>query len=100
MSGNNSLNSSCVDNNSDKENGSRRAVWTDGDDEIMLRVLREQKIAGNQSDSGWKKVVWTAVLAALMKESHSKGARKSVEKCIDHWTNVRPPNWVSWILLY
>ena len=65
-----------------------RAVWTTADDTIVVRVLQEQKDAGNQSGAGWKKKVWTIVAEALQKESVSKGALKTATKCSDHWYNV------------
>ncbi|KAG6807581.1 hypothetical protein H0H92_007044, partial [Tricholoma furcatifolium] len=55
--------------NLDSSTGTVRCIWTDADDEIMVRVLTgQQKDAGNQSGAGWKKQVWTIVAAALEKE--------------------------------
>lgn len=65
-----------------------RCIWTDADDVIIVRVLRLQKDAGNQSGAGWKKQVWTVVEAALKAESVSAGALKTTTKCSDHWANV------------
>ena len=49
-----------------------RCSWTDADDAIIVRVLKEQKEAGNQSGAGWKSQVWTGVKAALKSEELQK----------------------------
>ncbi|KIL55164.1 hypothetical protein M378DRAFT_42800, partial [Amanita muscaria Koide BX008] len=59
-------------NTSDKENEGDRCSWTLDDDKILLDVLREQKVAGNQSESGWKPQVWTAVAQALKDRGKEK----------------------------
>lgn len=79
-------------NSGNKENeelaGAKKAIWTNIDDSIMMWVLKEQKALGHQSDSEWKSCVWTAVAAALLKESHSKGAVKDASKISDHFSKV------------
>ncbi|KZT20131.1 hypothetical protein NEOLEDRAFT_1025532, partial [Neolentinus lepideus HHB14362 ss-1] len=67
----------------------KKAIWMVKDDEIIVRVLGEEKMKGNQSDNGWKKSVWTAVLRALESESHHKGAPKTAEHCGEHWRTVK-----------
>lgn len=65
-----------------------RCVWTTGDDETMLRTLKNEKVAGNQSGAGWKKQVWTAIAGALQEEGSTRGGPKTPAKCNDHWSNV------------
>jgi hypothetical protein len=65
-----------------------RCTWTDADDAIIMRILKEQKDAGNQSGAGWKGQVWTAVEAALKSEGITKGAPKTASKSQDRYTNV------------
>jgi len=65
-----------------------RCSWTDADDAIIVRVLKEQKEAGNQSGAGWKSQVWTGVEAALKSEGIAKGGAKTASKSQDRWTNV------------
>ena len=58
-----------------------RCSWTDADDVIVMRVLKEQKEGGNQSGAGWKSQVWTLVEAALKSEGIPKGGPKTASKC-------------------
>jgi Myb/SANT-like DNA-binding domain len=67
---------------------STRCSWSASDDAIMVRVLREQKDAGNQSGSGWKKTVWNLVAETLEKEGIPNGPSKTATKCSDHYSNV------------
>ncbi|KAF8835626.1 hypothetical protein BDN67DRAFT_871164, partial [Paxillus ammoniavirescens] len=60
--------------------------WTMNDDVKMLGVLWERKLAGDQSDNGWKKKVWTVVADAL---KDSPGGMKNSQKCMDHWGNLK-----------
>jgi hypothetical protein len=62
--------------------------WDANDDDILLRVLRAEKEKGNQADSGWKKVVWTAAAAALEASGSKKGGKKTAIKCHHHFGNV------------
>jgi hypothetical protein len=64
--------------------------YTELDDKVMLEVLKMEKANGNQSDSGWKSSVWTAVLNALKKEGSNKGGEKTADKISDHFSNVWP----------
>ena len=75
---------------------SGRCTWSDAENAIMLKVLTEQKLLGNQSDNGWKGCVWKAVADELVKELGVNGPKKTPWKCRDHWTNVRH----SWSLLF
>jgi len=54
-----------------------------------MRILREQKDAGNQSGAGWKAQVWTAVEAALKSKGIIKGAPKTASKSQDRYTNLK-----------
>ncbi|KAF9232775.1 hypothetical protein BU15DRAFT_80855 [Melanogaster broomeanus] len=65
---------------------SQRMTWTSNDNVKMLGVLRECKLAGDQSDNGWKKKVWTVVAHAL---KDSPGGMKNSQKCMDHWGNLK-----------
>ena len=62
--------------------------WTDADDVILVRILKEQKDSGNQSGAGWKSQVWTLVEETLKSEGIPKGGPKIASKCQDHWTTV------------
>ncbi|TFK59918.1 hypothetical protein BDN72DRAFT_864755 [Pluteus cervinus] len=76
---------------SQKVNSSQatRCTWTDRDDQIMLEVLKTEKDAGNQSENGWKKAVWTRVAAALAEKGVQKAPVKTGEKCQDHFGNLK-----------
>lgn len=67
-----------------------RCTWSDAENAIMLKVLTEQKLLGNQSDSGWKGCVWKIVADELVKELGLNGPKKTARKCQDHWSNVCP----------
>jgi len=67
--------------------GKRKKVfWSDGDDRNLIYRLREAKLAGMQSDNGWKPQVWPLCRDAV---AGSSGAEKTAEKCADHWTNMK-----------
>jgi len=68
---------------------STRCSWSAADDAIVLRVLREQKDAGNQSGSGWKKTVWNLVAETLENEGIPNGPLKTATKCADHYCNLK-----------
>ena len=82
---------------SDKENDGKkisrapkRVVWKSTDDGVLVGVLTEQASAGNQSDNGWKSLVWTAASLALEgSEAKSGGAPKNDEACLSRWGKVR-----------
>ncbi|TFK64063.1 hypothetical protein BDN72DRAFT_775130 [Pluteus cervinus] len=65
-----------------------RCIWTSDDDVVLLQVLRQEKVNGGQSDSGWKSVVWTTALAELKVKGDNKGAPKTASKISDHFANV------------
>jgi hypothetical protein len=70
----------------------KKAVWLTADDAEMIRVLTEQQAAGNQSDNGWKSLVWTLVAKALQgSEVQSDGAAKTAASCSGHWGKVCDP---------
>ena len=54
-------------------------TWTNADDTILVRILKEQKDAGNQSGTGWKRIVWTMAEAALKAENPDPP--KTFQKC-------------------
>lgn len=62
-----------------------RVAWTDEEDVILLATLTDQKLAGNQSDSGWKGTVWPVCTNDLK----GKGfLDKTPVKCEQHFANV------------
>jgi hypothetical protein len=70
----------------------KKAVWLTVDDAAMIQVLTEQQVAGNQSDNGWKSLVWTLVAKALQgSEELSGGAAKTPTTCSGHWGKVCGP---------
>lgn len=84
------------------DNTSTRCSWSAADDAIVVRVLREQKDAGNQSGSGWKKTVWNLVAETLEKEGISNGPPKTATKCSDHYSNVSDfffPSFVTTLMI-
>lgn len=68
---------------------SKRCRWSPQDNRIFVDTLLAQKAAGNQAQSGWKSVAWTAVAAALKKAAVGGRAEKTSTKCSDHWFTVR-----------
>ncbi|THU88670.1 hypothetical protein K435DRAFT_679348 [Dendrothele bispora CBS 962.96] len=62
------------------KSGESRCVWTDTDDEIMIEELKVQKSKGNQAQSGWKPVAWTAVNDRVNTEGRKKGLPKTAKK--------------------
>jgi hypothetical protein len=67
-----------------KENGPH-CTWSDNNDTTLVRMLRECKEKGMQSDNGWKPQVWHVSAEAL---KGGPGGIKTVRKTADHWTNV------------
>lgn len=65
-----------------------RCSWSDAENAILVKVLTEQKLLGNQADSGWKAIVWKAVADALESSGTAIGPKKTPSKCQDHWINV------------
>ena len=56
----------------------KNACWSSADDATLIEVLTEQQALGNQSDSGWKSLVWTAAADKLKSsEKRSGGAPKT-----------------------
>ncbi|KAJ7223788.1 hypothetical protein C8J57DRAFT_1535928 [Mycena rebaudengoi] len=68
-----------------KENGPR-CTWSDNNDTTLVRMLRECKEKGMQSDNGWKPQVWHVSAEAL---KGGPGGIKTVRKTADHWTNLK-----------
>ncbi|TFK86406.1 hypothetical protein K466DRAFT_600361 [Polyporus arcularius HHB13444] len=74
----------------------QHAVWRSCDDAILVKVLKEQRDAGNQADNGWKQVAWNAAAAALV---GGPGGVKSWTGCRDHWRYlVQDYNLVHWLM--
>ena len=48
----------------------KNACWSSADDTTLIEVLIDQQALGNQSDSGWKSLMWTAAADKL------KGSKK------------------------
>jgi hypothetical protein len=67
----------------------KRCRWSSQDDRILVETLLTQKAAGNQAQSGWKTIVWSAVAAELKKVTTDGQAEKTASKCNDHYCNVR-----------
>ena len=67
----------------------KRCRWLAQDDQILVDTLIKQKAVGNQSQSGWKAVVWSAVAAEFKKVAVDGQAEKTATKCSDHYANVR-----------
>lgn len=62
----------------------KRAKWTSGDDAALVLALREQAIAGNQSDNGFKSSAWAAAATAV-NEVRTRGAPKTALGCKEHF---------------
>ncbi|KAF8224604.1 hypothetical protein L208DRAFT_1215846, partial [Tricholoma matsutake] len=43
----------------------KNACWSSAHDATLIKVLTEQQALGNQLDSGWKSLVWTAAADKL-----------------------------------
>ncbi|KAK0231392.1 hypothetical protein IW262DRAFT_1292293 [Armillaria fumosa] len=41
-------------------------VWSESENRTLINVLLEEKKAGNQSDNGWKKIMWNKARLPLM----------------------------------
>ena len=59
------------------------------DDETLLECLKQQQAAGNQLDTGFKPVAWTACGISLQgSEKLSGGGPKTAKSCKDHFGAV------------
>ncbi|KAF8574496.1 hypothetical protein K439DRAFT_1253224, partial [Ramaria rubella] len=54
----------------------------------VVSILTDQKELGNQAKSGWKPIVWTAVVAALA-ATFDTVPQKNVKQCKSRWQRVR-----------
>jgi hypothetical protein len=82
---------SVVENSTTLERPGRRknAKWSREDDAVFIDLLTTHQSKGNQSDNGWKKIVWTACEEALrVGEKQSGGGPKTASGCKDHWLSV------------
>ena len=67
----------------------RNACWSSADDATLIEVLTEQQALGNQLDSGWKSLMWTAAADKLKgSEKRSGGAPKTAGSCNSRWQTV------------
>jgi hypothetical protein len=68
----------------------KKASWKlAADDETLVECLKQQQAAGNQSDTGFKPVAWTACVIALRgSEKRSGGGPKTAKSCKDHFGAV------------
>ncbi len=67
-----------------------RCRWSDSEDRTLINVLLEEKKAGNQSDNGWKKVVWMKAGTRLTDEHPGVQNKKTAAKCLEHYSKVQP----------
>ena len=76
-------------NKKDKKKEKRKKTkWSAAEDAELVSVLREQQKLGNQADSGWKPIVWTKVVEALMK-NHLSLIPKMNKQASTRFGNVR-----------
>lgn len=66
----------------------KRCRWSTDDDRVLVETLLTQKAAGNQAQSGWKSIVWSAVATELKKIAVGDQVEKTTTKCSDHYANV------------
>ncbi|KAH9910651.1 uncharacterized protein BXZ73DRAFT_57941, partial [Epithele typhae] len=74
------------------------AQWLLADDEALVEGLEAEKLAGHQTDNGWKPCTWT-VIEAVVNAVRTRGAFKTGTKCKDHWRNTLLPQYrdiVKW----
>ena len=71
-----------------KKSASKNSTYTELDNTLMIQVLRDEKLKGNQSDSGWKSSVWTTVLDELISKGSNVGGVKTADKVADHYQHV------------
>jgi hypothetical protein len=81
-----------------------KCQYTELDNKVMLDVLKMERANGNQSDSGWKSSVWTAVLNALKKDGSNKGAENLSPKAMfEKWVPLRVFSnfrWSGWCRMH
>ncbi|KIJ46762.1 hypothetical protein M422DRAFT_45961 [Sphaerobolus stellatus SS14] len=70
-----------------KKKKREKAKWSAGEDADLVIVLREQQKLRNQANSGWKPIVWTAVVAVLEK-NHKDVKPKTTKQVLTHFGNV------------
>ena len=63
-------------------------VWTDNDDAVLIKCLKEMKEQGKQAQTGWKPDVWPACKGALKQDGDNVGAEKTADKIKGHWSKV------------
>ena len=58
------------------------------DNRVLVETLLSQKAGGNQAQSGWKSIVWSAVATKLKKIAAGDQVEKTTTKYNDHYANV------------
>ena len=60
----------------------KKASWKlPADNKTLLECLKQQQAAGNQSDTGFKPVAWTACVVALRGSEKRSGGGPKVSNC-------------------
>ncbi|KAH6911967.1 hypothetical protein BKA70DRAFT_1266082 [Coprinopsis sp. MPI-PUGE-AT-0042] len=76
------------ENEAPAKSGAPRCTWSTEDRDILLRVLKKEKDGGNQSESGWKKTVWSTCASAFAAET-SNDPPKTGAKCNDQFGKLK-----------
>jgi len=63
-------------------------VWTDNDDAVLVKCLKEMKEQGKQAQTGWKPDVWPVCKDVLETDGDNVGGEKTTEKIKSHWGKV------------
>ncbi|KAF8580859.1 hypothetical protein K439DRAFT_1619440 [Ramaria rubella] len=61
-----------------------KVKWSTTEEAEVVSILTDQKELGNQAESGWKPIVWTAVVAALA-ATFDTIPQKNVKQCKSRW---------------
>ena len=86
-------------NNGKKKKKRSKTKWTAAETAALITVLQEQKMLGNQAESGWKPVVWTAAATYLENNLPSKKP-KSTKQVTSHFRRVCCPRPLCSVFLY
>lgn len=72
-----------------KKDTSSNCQWKPAHDAQLISTLADQKKVGQQSENGWKDLVWTLCADAQKANfPDAPGGLKTAPKCSDHFTNV------------
>ena len=86
---------------SDAQSTSQEAKWSGKDNATLIKVLTDQQAAGNQSDNGWKHIIWQAAMEKPAGSKFVSGcALKTVKRCHSHWDTVCHNSLVIFTLYY